>query len=268
VCLGQAIDLQKIRHDGEMELGATRIGTFALAVSLGALIAYFAGRARGAGIPTPNTMTFAGTLTDGAGAPLTGRRYVEGHLWNQAADGASLCTFGQSAVDLVGGAFRLTLTPDCVEAIHLNSNVWAEISVDGVPLGRVKIGAVPFAVESDHAISADKAASAGADFTVPGNVAVGHDLTVNGTLHLGTRISTACTWTPNGGEGYTECVCSEGEVAIGGGGYIGATGGFLQASFNPGKDTPKGSWWIACATSQFTRVPCDYSHALCARLTP
>lgn len=251
-----------------MKLRILRTGGLVLVVALVPVVAYFAGRARGAGIPTSSTMTFTGTLTDGTGAPLSGRRYLEGHLWNQPADGASLCTFGQQAVDLVAGAFRLTMTPDCVSAIHANADVWAEISVDGAPLGRVKIGAVPFSLEADHAVAADKAASAAADFVVPGSVDIAHDLTVKGSVHLGVRISTDCKWYDNGIEGYTECLCGAGEIAIGGGGYIGARSGFLQASFNPGPDTARGAWWTACASPTLERVPCTYSQALCARLGP
>src|SRR5690349_16552515 len=59
---------------------------------------------------------------------------------------------GKMAV--VDGRFRIGLDDACVDAVHADSDLWIEVVVEGEPLGRVKLGAVPYAVEAARAAAA------------------------------------------------------------------------------------------------------------------
>lgn len=123
--------------------------------------AFFVGRAFAGGIPGTGALTYAGTLEDAMGAPLTGGPYnVEVKLWSALSAGTELCTTGSMSVTLMNGRFSLTLPDDCTAQIQDNSDAAAEVLVDGQSLGRAKLGAVPYAVEALHAVSADSAATA------------------------------------------------------------------------------------------------------------
>jgi hypothetical protein len=56
----------------------------------------------------------------------------------------------------VAGRFQLAL-PDCQAAVGASPDLWLEAIVDGKSLGRTKLGAVPYAIEASHAVSADSA---------------------------------------------------------------------------------------------------------------
>jgi hypothetical protein len=47
---------------------------------------------------------------------------------------------------LVGGAFQVTLPDTCTAAVHANADLWVEVLVSGLAIGRTKLGAVPYAV--------------------------------------------------------------------------------------------------------------------------
>ena len=122
---------------------------------VGIALGYVAGRARAANIPATEPMVYSGALTDAAGAPLSGTRSIQLALWDQATLGASQCASASTSVTLApGGTFQMTLPDACTAVIHDKSDLWLEVIVDNVPLGRTKLGAVPFAVESDTARNA------------------------------------------------------------------------------------------------------------------
>lgn len=122
---------------------------------LGAGLGYATGRARAAMIPATEPLVYSGSLTDAAGVPLSGTRSIQLALWDQATLGASQCASAPTAVTLgVGGTFQLSLPDACVAVVHDKSDLWLEVIVDNVPLGRSKLGAVPFAIESDTARNA------------------------------------------------------------------------------------------------------------------
>jgi hypothetical protein len=131
------------------------IGGACAAVAAFAAI-YVVGRARAAGVPTmPPVMTYSGTLTDPSGTALTGSKNIQIAFWDQATGGATpLCVTPSTMQMLVGGSFQIALPDTCVAAVHANPDVWVEVSVDGAPLTRTKIGAVPYALEAASAASA------------------------------------------------------------------------------------------------------------------
>jgi hypothetical protein len=151
----------------------------ACAAVLAVVSAYIVGRARAAGVPTMQPLTYSGILTDAAGTPLTGMQNIQLTLFDAATAGNQVCSAGPSGVTLAsGGAFQVVLPAACTSAIHANPDLWIEVFVGGNSLGRTKIGAVPYAVEADHAVNADQSAG---NFQVPGMLTA-TNATVNGTL--------------------------------------------------------------------------------------
>jgi len=143
----------------------------AVAVGCAAIVAaaFVGGRAWAGGIPAAGALNYSGLLQDASGAPLSGTQYIEVKFWNDATASAAanlLCdTMTPTAIGLSNGRFSITLPDKCTTQVGSNIGIWTEVfvgpKVDAVAsLGRSKIGAVPFAVEANHAVSADSAASA------------------------------------------------------------------------------------------------------------
>ena len=132
-------------------------------------------------------------------------------------------------------------------------------------VGSIEDGGAPYALEARHAANADTATGAGpGPFGVPGNLTVGGDAAVTGTLSIGLKTSINCTYDG----GFTDCQCGANEVAISGGGFGGATG-YLDESRNPAVAPGVGNIWrIGCKDSAGTRTKCADTRALCARLAP
>jgi hypothetical protein len=140
---------------------------FVSLIGLVAVSAYLVGRARAAGVPTAQALTYSGILTDTAGTPLTGSQNIQITLWDMATAGTQQCSAGPTATMLTQGAFQVVLPAACTTAIHANGDLWVEVFVGGTSLGRTKLGAVPYAIEADHAVNADQSAG---NFTVPGTI--------------------------------------------------------------------------------------------------
>ena len=124
-------------------------------VAMGA--AFFAGRARAAGIPEADVLTYTGYLEDADGAPLSGDHSIAVRFWAADAGGSDLCTAEQPTVSLSSGRFQVALPAECADAVKDNPDLWVDVVVDGASLGRTKVGAVPFAVEAGHAVESDVA---------------------------------------------------------------------------------------------------------------
>jgi hypothetical protein len=115
------------------------------------------------GAPTKQPLFYAGTLEDN-GAAANGDYTLTLSFYDAIADGKELCaTAGQ--VSVRDGHFRFDAS-DCADALHKNADVWLEVSFKGSAgnerkiNGRTKIGAVPYALEAQHAISASSSAGA------------------------------------------------------------------------------------------------------------
>jgi hypothetical protein len=139
-----------------MKWNPTRVTVVIWGIGLAAA-AFLAQRAIAGGIPTTNALSYAGTLEDATGAPLTGSHNIEVKLWSVATGGTmALCTTNPQAITLQNGRFSVSMDA-CVAAVRANSEVWVEVLDNGTSLGRTKAGAVPFAVEAAHAMAADTA---------------------------------------------------------------------------------------------------------------
>ncbi len=113
--------------------------------------------------PGHAALNYAGTLLDANGAPLTGSHNIGMSLWDAATLGTKLCELSSAPVPLdAAGRFSVTLPGGCMpQAISAKPVTYIEVSVDGASLGRSRLGAVPYAVEANHAVSADSAAASG-----------------------------------------------------------------------------------------------------------
>jgi len=108
--------------------------------------AYFAGRARAAAIPAAAALTYSGVLTDATGAPMSGSVPIQIAIWDAATAGNQICVTASTPQTLVAGAFQVTLPEACTAAVHAKSDLWVEVLVSGLAIGRTKLGAVPYAV--------------------------------------------------------------------------------------------------------------------------
>lgn len=126
---------------------------------------------RADGIPTPTPLTYSGTLTEG-GVPVNDTRFIELALWDHESDTdpshRTRCAVPSTSVRVEQGRFQVVLPEACSAVIHDTRNLWVDIRVNGAPLGRTKIGAVPFAVEAERA--ADLTPNASHLLVPPGTV--------------------------------------------------------------------------------------------------
>lgn len=114
--------------------------------------AFLTGQALADGIPGEEALTYSGTLTDDSGAPLTGDHEIEVRFWDAASGGGSLCSSDEESVTLNQGRFSVALPDDCTDEVGRERDIWVEVVVDSTSLGRAKAGAVPYAVEANHAM--------------------------------------------------------------------------------------------------------------------
>jgi len=119
-----------------------------------AATAFLAGRALAGGIPATGALTYSGLLQGAAGVALSGSHPIRVSFWNAASGGTTpLCQTASSSIALDAGRFSVALPDTCTNAVRDNADAWAEVEVDGVSLGRTKLGAVPYAVEAARATS-------------------------------------------------------------------------------------------------------------------
>lgn len=128
---------------------------FVAFVALGALVRYLSEPAQATGIPTSDPLFYGGLLTDASGKPLSGDRSVAIKLWDAEKGGTKKCSVAAKKASLVQGRFRIALGKACVTAMHDEPDLWVEVIVDGASLGRSKVGAVPYAVETPGSVDRD-----------------------------------------------------------------------------------------------------------------
>jgi hypothetical protein len=105
------------------------------------------------GVPTSNPLYYSGRIAEN-GTPANGTRSIIIDFWDDAASTDTShrkCETAATATTVTNGLFRVALDPSCVPAVHGSTDLWAEITVGTVSLGRRKIGAVPYALEAAHA---------------------------------------------------------------------------------------------------------------------
>jgi hypothetical protein len=206
-------------------------------------------------------MTFVGVLTDTSGVPLSAAtESIQVMLWDSATGGTQVCSTPSSPVPLTAGAFQVVLPDACITAVHANPNVWAELFVNGTSLGqRLKLGAVPYAVEAGHATAADNATNATSATTAQAAAsATAATAMTSGSIRLENSNCTAAAGTA------VDCICRANEVAISGGAYSGMLGNSLNASqFGPSYGGSTQTWRISCVDPSGNRAQCAQPFAIC-----
>lgn len=141
----------------------TRLGPKALVFFAAALCmtSVMVARLWAAGPPATAALTYSGVLQTPDGAPVPGSHEIQVALWSsakgQAAGDKALCQSSEMNIQLDAGHFSITLPDECAAAVHATADTWVEVTVDASSLGVTKLGAVPYALESSHASSADTA---------------------------------------------------------------------------------------------------------------
>lgn len=122
-------------------------------------------RAYADGAPTNKPLFYAGTI-EANRVPSTGLHTVTLTLFDMAMGGSTLCTSESTKVPVEAGRFRVEVSPECVALMKSKPDLWVGLRFtgpDGVPHelpDRTKIGAVPYALEAQHAVSASSAGAA------------------------------------------------------------------------------------------------------------
>jgi hypothetical protein len=130
------------------------VGIVTAVLALGIVSGYAVRAARADGIPDTNALTYAGTLENTDGSPIAGAKEIQVALFEAASGGTPLCISSKVNQNVVGGHFEIALPDSCATAVKGNANAYAEVTVDGMVVGRSKIGAVPYAIEAGRASNA------------------------------------------------------------------------------------------------------------------
>ena len=227
------------------------VGALGLAVASGYGI-----RAAASGIPASHALTYVGELDNPSGA-ITGTHNIQVLLYDAATGGTSLCQSAAAPINVANGRFSVQLPDACTSVVAANPNAWVDVLVDGSDVGRTPIGAVPYAVEANHAVSADNAVNASSA-----------ERAADGGFSAGLQVFTAPNATtypcaPYHGDS-AECTCPVGTWVVSGGGYAPVgTASFLRES----RPTTATAWRISCATATVD-VPCAGYFVVCARIGP
>jgi hypothetical protein len=125
---------------------------------------YGLARVQAEGVPRSQPLWYAGSVADSAGKALETKNYdVTFGLYDrqdqQVGETAS-CAVVAKATRIVDGRFRIDVS-ECALALQRNPDLFAELAIDGgKPFARAKVGAVPFALEAEHAVGSSSADSA------------------------------------------------------------------------------------------------------------
>jgi len=230
-----------------------------LLVTAAFVLGYWASRARASGIPATGALTYSGTLTNPDGSPVTGQQNILIQLYTAATGGTAACASQPAAVTPVAGTFQVALGDDCTTLVHNNTDLWVDVLVNGAPVGRTKLGAVPYAVEAAHAASATTATMATTAQTATtlaaGPIAAG----LTYYQALGSALAAPCV---SAGGGTVDCTCPTGTYVVGGGGW--ANPGQAIRESRPLSTTV---WRVTCDTTA-ADILCVGYNLICSRVGP
>ncbi|MDX2016223.1 MAG: hypothetical protein SFY95_01125 [Planctomycetota bacterium] len=120
------------------------------------------GPVRATGAPSNDPLWYSGVLEDN-GNPVDGPRDITIRVWSSATSQATEdleCSTIRANTAIAKGRFRVALDATCRPAVEANPELWAEVVVGQISLGRSKVGASPYAIEAGRASSASGALEA------------------------------------------------------------------------------------------------------------
>ena len=123
------------------------------------VIAMLVSRAGAGGVPATGALRYAGKFEDAKGEPISGQHALQINFWDSEmpVNASPLCFTRSQRMALEEGRFSIQLPDTCADAIRDHADVWSEVLLDGVSMGTTKLGAVPYALEAEHALRADAA---------------------------------------------------------------------------------------------------------------
>ncbi|MFZ5892295.1 MAG: hypothetical protein ACOY0T_14650 [Myxococcota bacterium] len=210
------------------------------ALGVGVVSTLVVQRVRAAGAPALGAITYTGQLELPDGTPVDGEKPIGLAVYDANGAKVSACDVVSGPVPVVRGRFQIALPDACAAAMHATPDLAVEIAVEGLPLGRTALGAVPYALEATHAVRSDEAASVKA-----GSVTVE---------------TAGCTFATN----VTDCKCAAGGIAIAGGTCSGKQCGGTLVESRPVNAT---TWRVACEDATGARVQCraDLTSVVCLK---
>lgn len=113
-------------------------------------VAYWVGSVSAEGIPEQQPLFYSGVLEED-GELINDTRKLNIGLYSADEGGSPECETGSVDTQIEQGHFRVLLPDDCVQAVSANPDLWVQVETNDAVLGRTKIGAVPYAVESKNA---------------------------------------------------------------------------------------------------------------------
>jgi hypothetical protein len=139
----------------------TRRILFAAGLTVAGAAAGFAVKALAEGIPSQSPLYYSGTLTENGALVNDSKHTIGINLYADATSTSALCQTSVDNVPISNGRFRIALDPGCKAQINANPGAQIQVFDGTVSLGgRTPIGAVPYAVEADHAVNATNATNA------------------------------------------------------------------------------------------------------------
>lgn len=105
------------------------------------------------GAPVQTPLTYSGTVTDAAGKPYATAVEVNVAFHDAATAGTQKCKSPTVQAEAGTGRFSVELPSACADAVHDKTELWSEAQVGPLktPMPRVKVGAVPYALEAEQA---------------------------------------------------------------------------------------------------------------------
>jgi hypothetical protein len=235
-------------------------------------ITLLAVRARAAGIPDADVLTYTGYLEGADGQPLTSELSSIGvEVWDAADAGKRVCDTSVENVTPKAGRFQLVLPAECVDAVKATPNLWIDVKVEGASLGRTKLGAVPYAIEAGHASSSDQAGSTAEATHAASADNAAEAMVAKSVAASAVRVERTCTLKGEANNStHHYCTCAKDEVAIGGGA---CSGTFCTAATDAligseRVDVDPRSWAVSCRNNAGVRVVCASPHAICLKVAP
>lgn len=139
---------------------ARRVAALAAACGAVAIGTLLVARVRAAGVPAAGALVYTGVLETPDGVPVDGDKPIAIAVYDAETKGNKIVgceTASDPLTPVVHGRFQVQLPDACLPAVHTTPDLWIQIDVEGLSLGRTKLTAVPYALEAGHAAVASAA---------------------------------------------------------------------------------------------------------------
>jgi len=241
------------------------------------------------GAPTTQPLFYGGVVASKQGEPLDGKHTVAVSIFDGETGGDPLCATSSLSAAFTEGHFRVALPSGnngCAQAVAANADTYVELTVDGTTFPRSKIGAMPYAIESEHAKVATTASSVtgaqaqaltslSADVTAlqakVAAIPAAATPAVPAAVALKARFigdGNGCTY--GSAINSTVCSCNPGEIITSAGGWAGPNAAINASRAQHGPDDTLASdsdrareWTISCITLAGGPVQCQRVQAVC-----